>query len=237
MKQSSAFALLLALFLTVSQGCIEPEPDPPITGSEDPDLYWLDYQNVYNPCTGQYQYLNISRFFWVYNLNNPNYPPQVLLYYDDQSGLFTDCLGFIWFILPGSQLISNRYMGNKPGGSTARTPSARAHITVRDGGGQTTEETGDLVTFNDLPPGQTATLPTTITIGQNNTTYLMEYSADPISAIAESNESNNVSSDGFSRSDQPSSVSFSINVPSELELAKIKTRYILYRNGQIEIRN
>jgi hypothetical protein len=230
-------ALLLALFLTSTQGCIETEPDPPISGSEDPDLYWLDYQNIFNPCTGQYQYLNISRFFWVYNLNNPNYQPQVLLYYDDQSGVFTDCLGFQWFILPGSQLISERYMINRTGTSTARTPTARAHITVRDNGGQTTEIPGNLVTFNDMPPGQTATLPTTITIGQNNTSYLMEYSADPVSAIAESNESNNVSSDGFSRSDQPSSVSFSIHVPSELELAKIKTRYILYRNGQIEIRN
>ena len=238
MKNINLIVLLLAVLLSSCESCIEPEPGPdPGPVSSDPDLYWIDYQDFYNPCTGQYQYLNISHLFWVNNLNNPNYPPQVLLYYEDQSGIFTDCLGFQWFILPGSFLQSDRLMTNKSGGTTARTPSAQARVTVREGNGQTHDMPGGKVSFNDLLPGQTATLKTSIAIDFNNSQYLTEYTADPDNEIAESNEGNNVASDGFSRSDADGAVSFRISVPDALELAKIKTRYVLYRGGQLEVRN
>jgi len=159
-----------------------------------------------------------------------------LLYYDENTG-FTDCLGFPWFITAGSFLVSNRYMVNKTGGEMARRPTAQAMVHVRDNNGQTHDISGPAVEFGDMAGGESVTLPTTIQVDYTGE-YVTEYHADPGDAIAESDESNNTSNADFSRSSDPEgAVSFVIRVPGQEELAKIKTPYVIFTNGQIEVVN
>ena len=229
MKPLNLILILLVISLCSCENCFEQD--------EKPDLYWNDYQYIQNPCTGQTEYLNVSRFFWVYNLNNPNYPPIVWLYYRESEQTFNDCFGIPWFIIPGSQMTSNRYMVNKSDGSTAKSPSARTFVTVKDAVGNETKTEGDVQSFPDLSPGEAIAVETRIEIAKDGSTYLTELVADPLEVIDESDESNNGLSDGFSRSEGAKALPFKVNIPDESELAKIKTRYIIYRNGVLEIRN
>jgi hypothetical protein len=239
MKNNISLLLLVLCAYTYS-GC-----DLLESGAE-PDLTWNAYDNILNPCTGFTEYLDTRNLFFVNNLGFPfnGYPQSVLLYYREFQGGFFDCQGLPWYIVPPTTIVSYRSMTNlSTNGQTtkaAKSPQAQAYTKVVRPDGSTEKYDGPIITFNDIPAGSAQTLETPITITSEGT-YFNSYEADPVQILTESDESNNQQSDNFSRSSSGSldeaRPSFIIRVPSETEFSAIKTRFAIFRNGQIEVRN
>ncbi|MBX2892347.1 MAG: hypothetical protein KF734_15575 [Saprospiraceae bacterium] len=220
------------------------------TGCEeenDPDLTFLDYQQIWNPCAGTTEYLDVRSLYWVRNLQFPfnGYPEFVLLYWRHNERGFFDCFGIPWYVVPGSVIVSNRYLANRSPNSTsslstkpARQPAARTYTTVRDiGTGNTiATDNGSKVVFPDIPAGQYVQFASESLVTQEGI-YDLAYTADPDEEITETDESNNVQNSSFERSYHSSGCSFIIREPTKEELSKIKTRYVIYRGGNIEVHN
>ncbi len=205
--------------------------------TSEPDLAWSAYQNIQNTCTNTVEYLDTRNLYFANNLGYPfnGYPQSVLLYWRPDSTGFYDCLGYQWFILPGSRLQSYRYLMNMPSGITepARTPNAQVHVTVTSPNGQVDSINGPIVVFGSLPAGNVITVPGEIYIALDSTVYYLEYRADPQLSVLERDEQNNaIASDfGVNRAGQKSS--FQICTPDERTLANMKKPYVLYQNGNI----
>jgi hypothetical protein len=235
-----ASILLLALCAHLYTSC------DLIESGAEPDLTWNAYDNVFNPCTGFTEYLDTRNLFFVNNLGFPfnGYPQSVLLYYREFQGGFFDCQGLPWYIVPPTTIISYRSMTNlSTSGKTtkpAKSPQAQAYTKVVRPDGSAEKYDGPIITFNDIPAGSTQTVETPITITSEGT-YFNSYEADPKQLVSESDESNNQQSDNFSRSSSggldEARPSFIIKVPGETELSAIKTRYAIFRNGQIMVKN
>jgi hypothetical protein len=224
--------LLLSLLLTVFSAC-----------DEQPDLTFQDEYTIWNPCVGIYETLEVKNLYWVQNLNLFNgYPQWVLLYWRNNQGTFVDCYGTPVYVFPGNVIYSYRYVTNKSFGTkstaTARQPAARAYTTVKDvnTGSTITEDDGPKVTLPDIAAGETVEFVVESNVTEQGA-YELSYVADPDDEIEEVDEDNNTQRNDFERSVGARGCSFIIRAPTTEELAKIKTRYVLYRNGRIEVYN
>ncbi len=207
---------------------------------EEPDLEYATYTDILNPCTGQYEYLDVRNFYEIDNYFNPNYPPRVWVYYHPDDQIFRDCLGFQWFIYPGpnTKIINPRPIANKKGGIGKRTkpaknPAAVTYTTVTDNGGNVKNE-GSIVEFlPDIPAGETRLAGTSTNILVAGK-YSPIHTVDPDNDIKERDELNNSQGNDYKvKNFKNSGNSYIIRVPTKAELVNMKESYVIYKDGKI----
>ncbi len=209
----------------------------------EPDLAFKTWESIYNPCIGNYEYLDTRNLYWTPVLGTGG-QQWVLLYYRDVIGQegFYDCYGVPWFIGPGgTQLVSYRYVENVPDFSRECTkdapqPAAQGYTTVVDpNSNDTTEYEGPIVIFNDIPPGQSRELNTVINITIFGI-YINEYRVDPIDEVLERDENNNFLRDTDFDVGRMSSTKSSFEIkPFDIqELKKKSEPFVVYKEGVAE---